>query len=314
LSPMAAGRPRAARRSRPKESPLPPPLPSRVRAFERAFQRALEVRCQAPGPLGEAIHYAALSQGKRLRPLLTLLSCEAAGGKWRVALPAAIAVECVHAFSLVHDDLPAMDDDDFRRGLPTTHKRYGEGIAILAGDALIALAFQELARLALAGVPPKRVNQATYLLARASGGEELIAGQALDLAAEGQPVDEAMVQAIHQRKTGALFSASMALGGLAGGASDERVAALSEAGRHLGLAFQIRDDLLNVGASLARTGKRSGTDAARGKATYPRAVGVEAAAARGDDHLQLARYVLEEYRLLSRSMERLLGAIAQRDH
>ena len=298
---------------KPAVTELPAPLPARVRAFEQALARALDQRCRAPGRLGEAIRYAALSPGKRLRPLLTLLSCEAAGGKWRAALPAAIAVECVHAFSLVHDDLPGMDDDDFRRGLPTTHKKYGEGTAILAGDALIAFAFQELSRLMLGGVAPKRVIQAVHLLARASGGEELIAGQALDLAAEGHAVSEEDVAEIHVRKTGALFGAAMALGGLAGGGSDERVAALSEAGRHFGLAFQIRDDLLNLGASLAQTGKRSGTDATRGKATYPRAVGVEASTTRGAEHLDLARYILEEYRLLTRPMDRLLGVVADRE-
>ena len=289
------------------------PLDARRERFERHLERALAARCRAPGALGDAIRYAALSPGKRLRPLLTLLSCEAAGGPWRAALPAAIAVECVHAFSLVHDDLPAMDDDDFRRGLPTTHKKYGEGIAILAGDALIAFAFQELARLVISGVSAKRANQAIYMLARASGGEELMAGQALDLAAEGREVDEEDVAEIHVRKTGALFGAAMALGGLAGGGSQERVAALSEAGRHLGLAFQIRDDLLNLGASLAQTGKRSGTDARRGKATYPRAVGAEAATTRGAQHLEFARYILEEYRLLTRPMDRLLVAVAARE-
>jgi geranylgeranyl diphosphate synthase type II len=288
-------------------------LPARVTAFERALARALDQRCRAPGRLGEAIRYAALSPGKRLRPLLVLLSCEAVGGKWRAALPAAIAVECVHAFSLVHDDLPAMDDDDFRRGLPTTHKKYGEGVAILAGDALIAFAFQELSRLVLGGVSPRRTAQAVHLLARASGGEELIAGQALDLAAEGQPVSEDDVAEIHSRKTGALFAAAMALGGMAGGGSDPRVAALNEAGRHLGLAFQIRDDLINVGASLAQTGKRPGTDAKRHKATYPRAIGVEAAATRGAEHLELARYILKEYRLLTQPMDRLLGAVEVRE-
>jgi len=310
LSPTAAKGAARGKRAASAPTALPAPLPSRTAVFERALARALDQRCKAPGPLGEAIRYAALSPGKRLRPLLVLLSCEAVGGKWRTALPAAIAVECVHAFSLVHDDLPAMDDDDFRRGLPTTHKKYGEGVAILAGDALLAFAFQELSRLVLGGVSPRHTTQAVHLLARASGGEELMAGQALDLSAEGQPVSEEDVAEIHARKTGALFAASMSLGGLAGGATDARVAALNEAGRHLGLAFQIRDDLINVGASLAQAGKRPGTDAARHKATYPRAVGVEAAVARCVEHVEVARFILKEYRLLTRPMDRLLGMVA----
>jgi geranylgeranyl diphosphate synthase type II len=229
-----------------------------------------------------------------------------------VALPAAAAVESVHAFSLVHDDLPAMDDDDFRRGLPTTHRKFGEAVAILAGDALLAFAFQEIAALARDVAAP-RVVEAARRLAVASGGEELMAGQALDLEAEGRAVTETEVRAIHQRKTGALFGCAMALGGLAAGARSERVEALDQSGRHLGLAFQIEDDLLNARAGLGQLGKRGGTDAARGKATYPGVLGETTARQRADAHVALARAILEEYRLDSRGLMELLRAWSARE-
>ena len=246
------------------------PLASRRLAFERHFERALRERCAAPGALGKAIRYAALSPGKRLRPLLSLTACEAVGGAWRRALPAAAAVECVHAFSLVHDDLPALDDDDFRRGRPTTHKRFGE---ILAGDALLAFAFEELSRLGRLGVPAPRVVEAVARLAYASGGERLVGGQALDLAAEGRRVTRREVGRIHVNKTGALMGAAVALGAIAGGAKPAAVTRLEGAGACLGTAFQIQDDLLNARSTLKKLGKRSGTDAARRKATFPRAAG-----------------------------------------
>ena len=246
-------------------------------AFERYFARALPPARTTPPRLHQAMRYGALSPGKRLRPLLVLAACDAVGGDWRRALPAAAAVECAHAFSLIHDDLPAMDDDDFRRGRPTTHRRYGEALGILAGDALLARAFEELARLAERGVPAARAARAVRWLAAACGSRELVGGQALDLAAEGRRTDGLAVRDIHRRKTGALIACSLQLGALVGGAGAARVGELGALGRRLGLAFQIHDDLLNRGSSLRRLGKRAGTDAARRKATYPRAVGEQRA-------------------------------------
>ena len=212
------------------------------------------------------MRYAALSPGKRLRPLLTLAACEAVGGKWRRALPAAAAIELVHAFSLAHDDLPAMDDDDYRRGRLTTHRKFGEALGVLAGDALLALAFEELTRLR-EHLPGGRVVEATRLLALASGAERLVGGQALDIAAEGRRVSIRDVQTIHWNKTGGLMGAALAMGAVCGGARPRVSAALEDAGRFLGLTFQIQDDLLNAGSTLRRLGKRAGTDRARGKAT-----------------------------------------------
>ena len=251
----------------------PRALRARLREFERYFTRALPGPSTQPPRLHGAMRYGALSPGKRLRPLLALTACEAVGGRWRKALPAAAAIECVHAFSLVHDDLPSMDDDDYRRGRLTTHRKFGEALGLLAGDALLALAFEELSRLADRGVPPARVATAIRVLARASGSRQLVGGQVLDLEAEGRRTTGSAVRQIHLRKTGSLIGAALVLGGLVGGASRRRLTMLASLGRDLGLAFQIHDDLLNRRSSLRRLGKRAGTDQARGKATYPRAVG-----------------------------------------
>jgi len=256
---------------------LPSALELRRRAFERYFARALPAASTRPRRLHEALRYAALSPGKRLRPLLALAACEAAGGAWRAALPAAAALECIHAFSLVHDDLPAMDDDDYRRGRPTTHKKYGEALGVLAGDALQAQAFIELGRLGARGVPPRRIVRAVDVLADAAGSRWLVGGQAMDLEAERRRVGLADVRAIHLRKTARLIQAALVLGGLAGGAAAPKLRALDSLGRDIGLAFQIHDDLLDESPAQRRLRHRRAGDRARGKATWPAVVGVEAA-------------------------------------
>ncbi len=263
-------------------------LTLRLATFEAYLARAVRDRAGGPGRLGQAVRYAALSPGKRLRPLLVLTACEAVGGEWRRALPGAAAVECVHAFSLVHDDLPAMDDDDYRRGRLTTHKKFGEGLGLLAGDALLAFAFEELTRLRTEDVPDARVVDAVRRLGHAAGAERLVGGQALDLLAEGRRVSAPGVRAIHVRKTGALMGAALAIGALAGDADARTADRLHDAGVLLGFAFQIQDDLLNADSSLKTLGKRAGTDAARGKATYPAAVGEKRARA---DAAKLVRAV-----------------------
>ena len=288
-------------------------LAQRLATFERYLARAVRERAGGPGRLGRALRYAVLSPGKRLRPLLVLTACEAVGGEWRRALPGAAAVECVHAFSLVHDDLPAMDDDDYRRGRLTTHKKFGVALGILAGDALVAFAFEELTRLREEGVPDARVVDAVRRLGRAGGADQLVGGQALDIAAEGRRVNAAGVRSIHLRKTGALMGTALALGALAGDADARTADRLYETGVSLGLAFQIHDDLLNAGSSLKALGKRVGTDAARGKATYPAAVGEKQARA------EAARIVQGVESAIARTCERprlllqLIEATAHRD-
>jgi len=288
------------------------PLGVLRRALDAHLSQTLLEHAAADGKLGHAVRYAALSPGKRVRPLLVLTACEAVGGRWREALPAAAAVECVHAFSLVHDDLPAMDDDDYRRGRLTTHKKFGEALGVLAGDALLAFAFEELTRLPLARNDAGRALLAVRLLAEAAGAHQLIQGQALDLAAEGKRVTRESVAEIHLRKTGALIAASLALGALAGGAAENAIAEFHDLGLDLGLAFQIQDDVLNAGSTLKRLGKRGGTDAARGKATWPRAVGypqaiVDAAAL----HVTIAER-LASLGPRARKLRRLVAALSAR--
>ena len=282
MSPAARALPRLGRAkprvSRPRTASRVP-LDGLRRAVDRHLERTLATHADPGGALGKALRYAVLSPGKRLRPMLVVTACGASGGRWRDALPAAAAIECVHAFSLVHDDLPAMDDDDYRRGRLTTHKKFGEALGVLTGDALLAFAFEELTRLPIAKREPARALLAVRVLAEASGALQLIQGQALDVAAEGRRIGRDRVADIHLRKTGALIAAALVLGGIAGGAARKDLVDLHDLGLELGLAFQIQDDLLNAASSLARLGKRAGTDAARGKATWPRAVGVEQARA-----------------------------------
>lgn len=264
-----------------------------------------------PPRLAEAIRYSLLAPGKRLRPLLVLTSAEACGGDPDDALPAACAVEMIHAYSLVHDDLPAMDDDELRRGRPTCHKVFGEGLAILAGDALQAMAFGALARDIR---PPEVAARCCAALALAAGPSALVGGQADDL--DGQRGEGGIdaLESIHARKTGAMINVCLELGGLISGANQEQAAALLAYGRRLGLAFQITDDLLDVRGDAGTLGKRVGKDSASGKLTFPGLLGIdesfhraqqlvaEARAALaplggGGQHLDaLAQYVLERDR------------------
>lgn len=226
--------------------------------------------------LAEGMRYSLEAGGKRVRPMLCLLSAESVGGDLHAALPGALALEFVHTYSLIHDDLPAMDDDDLRRGRPTNHKVFGEGPAILAGDGLLTEAFALLAETGRA--------DAIALLAEAAGWRGMVGGQALDLEGEaltraGEAYDLAHLQTIHRLKTGALIRAACELGGLLGGASSEARAALREYGAALGLAFQIQDDILDATSTAATLGKRAGKDQGRGKITYPSLLGLEGAKA-----------------------------------
>ena len=241
--------------------------------IDAALDRYSQFDDGCPPELGEAIRYALLAPGKRLRPRLVLLAAQACGGAFDDALPAACAVEMIHAYSLVHDDLPAMDDDDLRRGRPTCHKVFGEAIAILVGDALLARALEILATDVK---PADRAARCCATLGHAAGATALVGGQASDFAAGVTGEDVPSLESIHRRKTGALIMASLELGGIVAGAAPQQLAALKEYGQHLGLAFQITDDLLDVSGSPAAVGKRLAKDADRGKATYPQLLGIEA--------------------------------------
>jgi geranylgeranyl diphosphate synthase type II len=244
--------------------------------IEEHLRAALRPEPGLPESLLEAMRYSLLAPGKRLRPLLVLLACEACGGTADNAWPAACAVEMVHAYSLVHDDLPAMDDDDLRRGQPSCHRKFGEALAILAGDALLTLAFQVLAD----GYPGPTAAACCRELARAAGAAGMVGGQVDDLAWE-QARDHTpqALEYLHLRKTGALIRASLRLGVHAAhgpdGPAPELLKRFDQYGRCLGLAFQITDDLLDVEGNAAHAGKRVGKDAGRGKLTYPGLLGVE---------------------------------------
>jgi len=258
-------------------------------AFDREFERLLAADADVPPRLAEAMAYSALAPGKRVRPYVVCRAHALCGGMdprkttagrdvgrrdqaWSVAvLPIAAAIECVHAFSLIHDDLPAMDDDDLRRGRPTNHVKFGEAMAILAGDALLALAFELVARDAPDGSDVRRM---TLELARGAGWAGMIGGQAADVLAETEPPDAAIVDYIHTRKTARLFQASARLGSIAAAAPDATIDALGRYGLQLGRAFQIADDLLDVTASSEQIGKATGKDASAGKQTYPRCVSI----------------------------------------
>lgn len=243
------------------------------RAVEKALREAVPAAAVKPATIHWAMRYSLLSGGKRLRPLLCCAAAEACGGTIRRALPAACAVEMVHAYSLIHDDLPCMDDDDLRRGKPTSHKVFGEGMAVLAGDALLTQAFAEVARVR----PASRHTAADLvsLLAAASGSRGLIAGQVADLEGEGRKPTEPALYFVHAAKTGMLLRASLKLGGMSAGASPARLASLDRFGFALGLAFQIQDDILDCTQSAAKLGKTAGKDAAAGKMTFPALFGLE---------------------------------------
>lgn len=242
---------------------------SRVDAALKAYTDFVE---GCPARLREALQYSLLAPGKRLRPTLVLMAAEACGGGTEAALPAACAVEMVHAYSLVHDDLPAMDNDDLRRGRPTCHKQFGEGIAILVGDALLALAFQVLAQ----EVRPPRVAAACCAaLAEAAGPCQLVGGQADDISGDWLSGGLEALERLHRRKTGAMIQVSLRLGAMIAEADPLQIAALEEYGWRLGLAFQITDDLLDVVGEERRVGKRLGKDGVMGKVTFPALLGVE---------------------------------------
>ena len=264
-----------------------------------------------PAELGEAIRYSLLAPGKRLRPRLVLLAATACSGESEAAMPAACAVEMIHAYSLIHDDLPAMDDDDLRRGRPTCHKKFGEATAILAGDALQALAFETLARDIR---PAKTAARCCQELAQAAGACLLVGGQAADLAGDFSMAGLDELAAIHRRKTGALLLVSLRLGGIVADASGEQMAALDTYGSNLGLAFQITDDLLDVSGDEAAVGKRLGKDVGRGKLTYPALLGVEESRQRAGQLIDEGCAALTIFDESADALRDLACAILERNH
>jgi geranylgeranyl diphosphate synthase type II len=260
-------------------------LSERKKLVEAALARHLDACDGAPATLREAMAYSLLAGGKRLRPMLALAACEAVGGQMEDAIDAACAVEFIHTYSLIHDDLPAMDDDDFRRGRPTAHKKFGEAVAILSGDALAAEAFR-VAATRRAG-REAAIADVVFELARASGAVGMVGGQVIDIEATGKKISIGELEALHRAKTGELLLVAVRAGARMGGASPADVERLSVYGRALGLAFQIVDDVLDITADLATLGKDPGSDREAGKTTFIDLLGADGARAR-------ARQVMDE--------------------
>jgi geranylgeranyl pyrophosphate synthase len=279
------------------------------RSIEQSLERSLPAEQAPPQRLHAAMRYAVLSGGKRLRPLIVLASAHCAGGPVEPALPGACAVELVHAFSLVHDDLPALDNDDLRRGRPTLHRAFDEALAILAGDALLTRAFDLLA--SGTGEERRRLG-AIAALARAAGTDGMIGGQVDDLSAAARPPDAALVESIHRRKTAALMGAAAEIGALLAGAGEEEVRGLGALGAKLGLAFQIVDDLLDLEGTEELVGKTLRKDAGAGKATFPAVHGAESARRRAHQLVEEVRGSLAPRGEPGAPLERIARHVVER--
>lgn len=248
-------------------------LVARQKEVDRALDRFLPKATVPPATIHKAMRYSLFAGGKRLRPILCLAAAEACGGKTKAALPPACAVECIHTYSLIHDDLPSMDNDDLRRGRPTCHKVFGDAIAILAGDALLTIAFEIATQ--TAPVSRYKLRDVFHEITGAAGSRKLIAGQVADLEAEGQRITRTQLRSIHENKTAALLTTSIRLGAMAANATAKQLAAVTAFGRALGLAFQVIDDILDVTQTSDKLGKSAGKDVAAKKATYPAVIGLE---------------------------------------
>jgi geranylgeranyl diphosphate synthase type II len=262
-------------------------LKERKSLIDRGLERTLKESKQHPQTLYRAIRYGIFPGGKRLRPILTLAAGELFGGKHKLLLPFACALELIHAYSIIHDDLPALDDDDLRRGEPANHKLFGEGIALLAGDALLTEAFHLMTRPQVVhALEPKLILELIHEISHAAGVGGMVGGQAVDLEAEGREVDVATVEYIHVRKTGALILAAARAGARIGGAASEELRAISRYSEFLGLGFQIADDILDADGHPSGAGRGGARSKERRKATYPSVVGIAAAKARLRELLQ----------------------------
>ena len=260
-------------------------LSRRRQVVETALEKSLPSTSGLEKKVVEAARYSLFAGGKRLRPILCLAAAEVGGGDVGPVLPAACALEMIHTYSLIHDDLPAMDNDDYRRGVLTNHKVFGEAVAILAGDALLTEAFENFASCAKEGMDPARVLEVIRIAVKASGYRGMIGGQVIDLECENQNVSLATVEYMHIHKTGALLSASLEIGAILGGGDDALVKAMKTYGHHFGLAFQITDDLLDVEGDPTLMGKTPGSDAAKNKMTYPALLGTIQSRAAAKEHV-----------------------------
>jgi geranylgeranyl diphosphate synthase type II len=267
---------------------------------------------ERPESLRDAMRYSLLAGGKRLRPILCLAACELVGGSSELAMPTAVALEMIHTMSLIHDDLPAMDNDDLRRGRPTNHKVYGDAMAILAGDAMLSRAF-EMVAVRSPNVPADRLLRVVGELALVSGAPGLVGGQVVDLESEGQAVDLETLEYIHLHKTAALLRACVVTGALIGGASDDQLQAMRTYANGIGLAFQIIDDILDVTASSEVLGKTAGKDLLADKTTYPKLLGLEASREKALQLVRESKAALEPWSNKAAPLLALADYVASRD-
>ena len=286
-------------------------MAGRTAAVNAALDRFLPKASTRPATIHKAMRYSLFAGGKRIRPALCLAAAGACGGKETEAMPLACAVECIHTYSLVHDDLPAMDNDDYRRGKLTNHKVFGEGIAVLAGDALLTQAFEIAAQ---SKGWPRYPHQALLLeLARAAGSLQLIAGQVADLEAEGRAISAAHLRYIHERKTSALLCCAVRLGGMSANCTAAQLKTLTDFGYHVGLAFQVIDDILDVTQTSEQLGKTAGKDTKAQKATYPSIVGIERSRRIAQTLTNRAFSALRPFRGKAAALEALANFLLRRD-
>ncbi len=287
-------------------------LGSRQKKVDRALNCYLPKASTKPKTIHKAMRYSLFAGGKRLRPILCLAASEACGSKIDNALPLACALECIHTYSLIHDDLPSMDNDDFRRGRPTCHKVFGDGIAILAGDALLTIAFEIVARAKFSG----RYDMSILLreVAVAAGSQKLIAGQVADLEAEGRRVNRAQLRYIHENKTAAILTTSVRLGAMSANANPKQLAAITKFGRALGLAFQVIDDILDVTQTSEKLGKSAGKDVAARKATYPAVIGLEKSRAEAKRLTRQAHDALSIFGAKAETLHALANYLLEREY
>jgi geranylgeranyl diphosphate synthase type II len=287
-------------------------LVDRQKRIDHALDRFLPKESTRPATIHRAMRYSLFAGGKRLRPILTLAAAEACGGKMEQAMPLACAIECIHTYSLVHDDLPSMDNDDFRRGRPTCHKVFGDGIAVLAGDALLTVAFEMVSH----AKPGRRYDMATLLreVAVAAGSRKLIAGQVADLEAEGKATTRDDLRFIHENKTAAILTASVCLGAMSANAATRELSAATKFGRALGLAFQVIDDILDVTQTSEKLGKSAGKDIVAKKATYPSIIGLEESRAEARRLTRRAHQVLDIFGTRSSRLRELADYLLEREY
>src|SRR5213596_2318039 len=288
-------------------------LQSRQKRIDRALDRYLPKENVRPATIHKAMRYSLFAGGKRLRPALCVAAAEACGGSMEGALPYACAVECIHTYSLIHDDLPAMDNDDYRRGKLTNHKVYGEAMAILAGDALLTLAFDLCSRVDLLDhLDPIRQVQIIHELALGAGNLGMVGGQVLHIQAENKDIDLATLQTIHAHKTGMLIRAAVRMGAIVSSATPAQLKQLTAYAEDVGLAFPIADDVLNVTGTREELGKNANTDAQRGKKTYPSFCGVEGARTLADQCANRAISRLDTFDAKADSLRELARYITSR--